>query len=148
MRRSGLIWLQSDDPPRRRALWHAWVEDTAYLLTGGGEQPDPGLGTGEAVHVVVRSKDTEQRLVVFTARASRLLPDNKDWETATAELAKKRLNLHDAAHAPHRWASQDGYTLYRLEPTGEITEGPGNYSDRSLRAAPVDTVATTINRRR
>lgn len=128
-------------------MWHAWVDDTAYLLTGGGEQPDPGLGADEVVQVVVRSKDTEQRLVVFPARASRLLPDDEDWEAATTELAKTRLNLHDAQHAPQRWATQDGYALYRLEPTGEITEGPGSYSDQSHRAAPVDTAATTIGRR-
>lgn len=146
MKRSDLIWVeldQSDGSMTSRAVWHVWVEGHGYLLTGGGEQPDPGLREGRTIRVVVRSKDTRQRLVTFDADVSRLAPDDVDWESATAELAKSRLNLAAPEGAATRWATAADVVLYRLDPTGRLIELPGGYHDDARLAAPVDSPATT-----
>lgn len=141
-KKAGLIWVTTPAAPLGHAFWHVWVGSVAYVLTGPGEQPDPRLADGDDVAVVVRSKDTWHRLLTLTAKASRLRPDDADWAAATTALAGSRLNLHDSEHAPERWADEL-FAVYRLEPTGEISEAPGNYSAESHRAAPVPSPATT-----
>ena len=148
VKRSGLVWLRWSEPPRTRAFWHSWLGGHAYLLTGRGEQPDPRLDEDEPVEVIVRSKDSAQRLVVFSAYATRLRPRDHDWREATASLATARLNLADSARAPQRWATDDETTIYRLTPGGHLLERPGSYSDESGRATPVRTPATTTGRPR
>jgi hypothetical protein len=150
LKKSSLVWISLPDGGHSRAFWHAWTEGRLYLLTGGEEQPDPGFRERTLVDVLVRSKDTWERLVVFRARTSLLLSTDDDWPAATAELAKSRLNLPGAEAAPQRWANIRSYHLYRLTPTGEILEGPGavggDYPDDSRRAAPVPTPASTRGR--
>jgi hypothetical protein len=147
MKKSGLIWLGEVGAERKRAYWYAWLDGKIYLLTGGGEQPDPGLRERSEVDVLARSKDTWHRLVMFRARVTLLLATDSDWPEASAELAKGRLNLPDAEGAPERWAADRNTRCYRLTPTGEILEGPGEeYPSESLRAAPVPSPATTKGR--
>jgi hypothetical protein len=147
MKKSGLIWMGEAGSDRLRAYWHAWLDGKAYLLTGGGEQPDPGLRERSEVDVVVRSKDTWHRLVKFRAGVTLLLATDRDWPQASAELAKARLNLHDAEGAPERWAADRNTRCYRLTPVGEVLEGPGDdYPSDSLRATPVPSTATTKGR--
>lgn len=141
MKRSALVWL--DVSGHSRAVWHAWLDGRGYLLTGGGEQPDPGLENGQMVSVVVPSKDTRQLLVTFDAGVTRLLPGDEDWGAATAELVKARLNLVNAEGAASRWATDPGFTLYRLRPTGRMSQLPGSYADDAHRAPPIESVATT-----
>jgi hypothetical protein len=142
MKKTALIWVRTPASPGGRALWHAWLNGLAYVVTGGDEQPDPGLESG-SVEVLVRSKDTADRLVVFTSEVSPMRPDDADWAEATGELAKTRLNLRGAAEAPQRW-QDPAYRLYRLRPTGpSLVEAPGRYPDTSGRARPVMTAATT-----
>jgi hypothetical protein len=146
LKKCALLWLQDpaegDDAPAR-AVWHGWVDGKAYLLTGADEQPDPNFAPGQMVRVVARSKDNRQRLVVVLAEVSPLRPADDDWEAATTELAKGRLNLPQPQTAAQRWAAGTGYALYRLTPTGEVVEGPGAYGDDSHRLAPVETPAST-----
>ncbi|MBA2773665.1 MAG: hypothetical protein H0U36_06425 [Nocardioidaceae bacterium] len=147
LKKSALIWLTRDPPRREQAFWHAWVDGLAYLLTGPGEQPDPGLQEGERLRLVVRSKDTVQRLVVVDATAHRLQPDDDDWEAATAALAAGRLNLAHAEQAPARWAGDAATAIYRLTLGKQLVEGPGHYADTAHRATPSPTPATTATRR-
>lgn len=147
MKKCALIWLTRERPWREHAFWHAWVDGRAYLLTGPGEQPDPGLHEGEQLRLVVRSKDTVQRLVVVDATADRLQPDDADWGGATAALATGRLNLSHAEQAPARWADDPATAIYRLTLGTELIEGPGQYADSAHRAAPAPTPATTATRR-
>jgi hypothetical protein len=143
MKKSALIWVRTELRPGGRALWHSWLNGLAYVVTGGDEQPDPGLGAGSAV-VVLRSKDTEDRLLAFRCEVSRMTADDADWAEATGDLAKTRLNLRNASEAPRRWQDLDTYRVYRLRPTGDaLVEGPGRYPDVSGRARPVETTATT-----
>ncbi len=143
MKKSGLIWVSWSDPQRTQAFWHSWVEGHGYLLTGYAEQPDPHFTPGELVRVVARSKDNTHRLIVLDATAERLSPSDPDWEQATTALAAGRLNLHDAEHAPQRWAADAVTAIYRLSPTGPLVEEPGRYTDDAGRAAPVASPATT-----
>ncbi|MBA2574491.1 MAG: hypothetical protein H0V02_06845 [Nocardioidaceae bacterium] len=166
MKKSGLIWVHTEQSPGGRALWHVWLAGSAYLLTraadahahasaeadqaeqsgANSEQPDPGLHGESTVWVVVPSKDNASRLVCFAAVPSSLIPGDADWEAATRELAKSRLNLREPETAPQRWAADTRYRLYRLTLTGEVGERPGSYDSAHHRAAPVATPATTAGK--
>lgn len=144
LKKGALVWVQLDD--RGHARWHAWTGEHVYLLTGLGEQPDPGLSPGGSVRVVVRSKDNRHRLIAFDADVSVLTADADDWTAATAELAKQRLNLRDAEHAPTRWATSD-FTIFRLSPRLPLAEDVADVPAESHRAAPEPTEATTAGRK-
>lgn len=149
LKKGALVWVyldpSADVEGRGHARWYAWTGEQVYLLTGPGEQPDPGLSTASQVLVVVRSKDNHHRLVSFSARVSRLRSGDEDWAAATAELAKARLNLADADDAPRRWAEPD-FALYRLGPGLPLIEPAADPPSASHRAAPVPTPATTAGR--
>ena len=140
LKRSALIWLVVAG--RTHGRWHSWLDGRVYLLTGPGEQPDPGLVAGSTAQVVVRSKDDGRHLVTFDADVTRLLPADADWPAATADLAKQRLNLSDPAGAPVRWAAPE-FALYRLTPRLPLVASPGSLPDDARRAAPAATPATT-----
>jgi hypothetical protein len=146
MKKAGLLWIGLAGSDQMRAYWHAWVDGKVYLLTGGAEQPDPGWSERSLVDVLVRSKDTGHRLVVFRASATLLLGTDSDWEAASTELAKKRLNLSNAEGAPARWLADRSVRCYRLTLTSEVLEGPDGYPSTSLRAEPVPSSATTRSR--
>jgi len=123
-----------------RPAWHAWLDGTAYVVTGPGEQHLPALPADLAV--TFKSKDTGGRLVTVPAHASVLTPDDESWEAATAALKASRLNS-PAGDTVARWAAEA--TVYALIPSGDALEGPGSYSDGSGAAQPVPTTATTAN---
>jgi hypothetical protein len=138
-KKSGLLWI---DIPGDRAwpAWHAWVDGTAYVVTGPGEQHLPALPADLAV--TFRSKDTGGRLVTVPAHATVLTPGDERWEAATTALKTSRLNS-PAGDTVARWATEA--TVYALTPDGDALEGPGSYSDESGAAQPVPTTATTAN---
>ncbi len=140
LKKSALVWLCLAG--RSHARWHAWLDGHIYLLTGPGEQPDPGLDEGQVTRVLVRSKDDGQHLITVDADTAQLGPADADWTSATTELAKLRLNLSDAANAPARWASEE-FAVYRLTPRLPLVELPSHLPDDSLRRPPVPTPATT-----
>lgn len=143
LKKSSLVWLVLGG--RTHGRWHAWLDGRLYLLTGAGEQPDPGLAGTPVVRIVVRSKDDQRHLLTVDADISRLEPSDSDWESATTELAKLRLNLSDASHAPARWTSGD-FAIFRLTPRLPLIEEPGRLPDDSRRRAPAATPATTSAR--
>ncbi|MDQ1482126.1 MAG: hypothetical protein QOF35_202 [Actinomycetota bacterium] len=136
-KKSGLLWI---DIPGDRAwpAWHVWLEDTAYVVTGPGEQNLPPLPTDVAV--TFRSKSTGGRLVTVPARASVVTPDHPSWEDATTALKASRLNA-PAGDIIARWATEA--TVYALTPHGEALQGPDSYSQDSGAAQPPSTPATT-----
>jgi hypothetical protein len=108
-KKSGILWLTLDRP---RLAWHAWHDGAIYLVTGGEEQPLPGLDALDRVHVTLRSKDNGARLVEFDAAVS--LVDQAAAPDAVAVLAKERLNARDSEHLTERWARDS--TIVRLTP--------------------------------
>jgi hypothetical protein len=137
-KKSGLLWI---DIPGDRAwpAWHVWLDDTAYVVTGPGEQSLPVLPADLAL--TFRSKSTGGRLVTVPARSVVVKPDDEHWEAATTALKASRLNA-PAGDIIARWAN-DGVTVYALTPQGEALQGPGSYSQQSGAAQPAPTPATT-----
>jgi hypothetical protein len=139
--KSGLMWVQ---PPEDRPwpFWHAWVEDTVYVVSGPGEQTLPWLP--DDVLLVVRSKDTGGRLLTVRATVRELRPDDEQWVAATEALRAGRLNLRgdDALDgAVQRWARE--CTVRALRPYGSPVEAPGSFPTTSGAAPPPATDATT-----
>jgi hypothetical protein len=134
--KSGLLWV---DVPGDRPwpAWHAWAEDTVFVVSGPGEQTLPWL-PGEVV-LILRSKDTGGRLLTVHATARAIGPDDPQWETATEALKASRLNATDDVVA--RWASS--CTVHALRPYGTPLEAPGHYRDTSGAAPVPPSEATT-----
>jgi hypothetical protein len=151
-RKSALIWLRvgaadgTGGGDRAQAAWHVWADGAVFLVTGGAEQPLPGLqealATRSAVTVTARSKDKGGRLVTYLARPSRVEPGTEEWNAAVAELHAKRLNAPDGEQQPARWARES--TVVRLDPTGDLVELPGQMPAASGAAPPPASPATTI----
>jgi hypothetical protein len=140
-KRSGMLWLDLPGLDCPRGTWHVWHDGAAYVVTGGIEQPLPGLPQAERVTVIVRSKDKGARLVSWVAAVSRVEPGTDEWDAVTPLLAKERLNAPDGEHQVERWAD-DGYVL-RLAPTGEVTEAPGSMPGDYAAVRPAPSPATT-----
>jgi hypothetical protein len=143
-RKSALLWLTLPGD-RPRALWHVWHEGSAYVVTGGGEQPLPGApeaaATGATAEITVRSKDKGVRLVSWQARLSPIEPGTERWDEVVPVLHANRLNAPDGEEQPARWARES--LVVRLEPTGVVTEAPGSMAQGSHAAPPPGTPATT-----
>ncbi len=149
-KKSGLLWLALPGLPYPRAAWHVWhvppasESGAAYVVTGGIEQPLPGLPEAERITVTVRSKDKGSRLVSWVAEVVQVEPGSEEWESVVPVLAKARLNAPDGEHQTERWA--DEAYLIRLGPTGEVVESPGNMPDEAPAIRPVPSPATTTGR--
>lgn len=140
-KKSGMIWLALPELPYPRAAWHAWHDGSAYVVTGGIEQPLPGLADAEQVQVTVRSKDKGGRLVTWTAAVAQVAPESDEWAAVTPALAKERLNAPDGEAQLARWADE-AYVI-RLTPTGETPELPGGMPADYDGVRPVPSPATT-----
>jgi hypothetical protein len=123
-KRSGLLWVRrtgegSDPHVQPRAVWHVWQDGSAYLLTGGGEQPMPaGLDAGGAqAEVTARSKDKGTQLIVWRADVRQVEADSDEWQGLMPALASRRLNSPDGEQAPQRWVRE--CRLLKLTPVEE-----------------------------
>ena len=109
-RRAGVIWLAVPGRDKPVPAWHIWRDPpgAAYVVTGPGEQPLPGVAGAAAVTVTVPSKDTGGALVTWTAGVGRVDPGSPEWDAVIGPLAAARLNADlDPGSA----------TVYRLAPT-------------------------------
>jgi hypothetical protein len=138
--KSGLLWIRPA-PGRAWPAWHIWRDGAAYVVSGPGEQQLPPLEG--PVDVILRSKDTEARLLTLRADAATVRPDQAEWTEIATALKAGRLNAPDPDGLLERWAA--GAVITRLAPTGELVEGPGRYFDTSGAAPPPPTPATTTS---
>jgi hypothetical protein len=136
MSKSGIIWV---DVPGDRPwpVWHVWVEDTAYVVNGPGEQDLPWLPS--EVSLILRSRDTGGRLVTVRALTKVLEPGTPEWGAAAEALKAERLNATDDSLT--RWAQS--CTITAMHPFDAPIEGPGGYAADDRRAPAPDTPATT-----
>jgi hypothetical protein len=141
MKKSSLCWLRLPAGDRDHAVWHIWHEGAAYLVSGGSEQPAPGLETAATAVVIARTKDTRQRMVAWRAEVTTVRPEDSEWDDVVRALVAARLNLRDLDSAAQRWARECVVT--RLAPTGVVEERPGQMPSDDLAAAPLPTSATT-----
>jgi hypothetical protein len=143
-KKSGLIWIAVPGA-RDRAAWHVWHEQNGrgavYVVVDGGEQSLPGLADGMTVRVTVRSKDKGGRLVTWPGRVTRVVPGSEEWSAVVPALHAKRLNAHDGEAQPERWAANSA--IFRIEPQGDLIEGPGRYATASGAAPVPPSPATT-----
>lgn len=138
-KKTSVCWLRYGGATR--AAWHVWHEDALLLVSGGGEQQLPEIERADRVEVVMRSKETGQRLVTWVGAAAVVPPSDERWESATAALVAGRLNLPDLGSAADEWARSSVVT--RIVPTGETVESPGALPDDAHRAPPPESPATT-----
>ncbi|HEY6274893.1 MAG TPA: hypothetical protein VIX86_01045 [Streptosporangiaceae bacterium] len=122
-KRARVIWLTVGSG-RPRPAWHIWRASTspgspgaAYLLTGPGEQPLPGLAGTDRVTVTIPAGRSGGAPVTWTAEVTRVEPGSAEWDAVIGPLVAGRLNTAltgtETSPAP-RWA-RDG-AVYRLAP--------------------------------
>ncbi|RNI19456.1 hypothetical protein [Flexivirga caeni] len=87
--KSKVAWLLVP-PDLTVPCWYAGAGDTAYIVTGEGEQPIPTLPA--ELRIILRDKETRAAIGPLPARATRVLPDSPEWATATAALLATRQN--------------------------------------------------------
>jgi hypothetical protein len=146
-KKTGVSWLRYGSSPQAHtahAAWHLWYDEALYVVSGGNEQPLPGIEDVDRVEVTMRSKENGGRLLTWVATRSDVRPEDEAWEPVTAALAADRLNLDDLAAAVRDWAERS--VVSRLEPTGETLETPDALPDGSHVAPPRPTPATTRGR--
>jgi hypothetical protein len=122
-KRARVIWL-TIGPGRPRPAWHVWRASAspdspgaAYLLTGPGEQPLPGLAEAGRVTVTVPAGRDGGQPVTWTADVSRVELGGEEWDAVIGQLVAGRLNAvltkGETSPAP-RWARSAA--VYRLAP--------------------------------
>jgi hypothetical protein len=143
-KKTSVCWLRyavDDEPPSERTVWHVWHDGALLLVSGGSEQPLPGIEYADRVEVTMRSKDNGGRLLTWVGRATQVLPTSGAWEGAVAALASERLSIPSLTETPRSWATKSVVT--RIEPTGELLEAPGSLPDGSHARPPRPTRAVT-----
>lgn len=147
MRKAAIVWVEPPGHPVT-AAWLVWHDDAAYLVSGGGEQPVPGLADATSCTVTVRG-DSGGRIVTWPAAVTRVEPGGDVWTTVVPLLVGKRLNLVGPDVAPDRWAREA--TVTRLVPAGDPEDLPSTSGAAAPRPTPATTpvhVPRTLHRRR
>lgn len=145
-RKAGLVWIAVPGQPRASAAWFVWQDSgpAAYVVTGPGEQPAPGLAEAATCAVTVPSADKHGRIVTWTATVRRVEPGSEEWAEVVPGMLGKRLNLPDQDAAEQRWATT--CAVLCLTPTGELPEAGPTLPAASLAAAPPPSPARTPTR--
>ncbi len=138
-KKTGVSWVRYDGVTH--AVWHLWYDGALCLVSGGEEQPLPGIESTPEVEVTMRSKENGGRLVTWVGAVSVVRPEDEGWDEITAALVADRLNLDDLATAAAEWARSS--TVTRIVPTDRTVERPGELSDDAHLLAPRETSATT-----
>jgi hypothetical protein len=140
MSKSSVCWLEYEELGRPRAAWHIWQDGAAYVVSGGSEQPLPGIDTATEVRVTARSKDNGARLITWVARPETLRRRTPEWREAAQALAAQRLNGHSEDRLLY-WAADA--TITKLVPTDRVLEHPGARPTTDHAAPPPPTPAVT-----
>jgi hypothetical protein len=116
-KRAGLVWIAIAGQGRPRPAWHVWRAGAAYVLTGPGEQPLPGLAGAGRVTVIVAGRPSGGTPVTWPATVSRVEPGSAEWDDVIGPLVAGRLNavLPPGETSPaQRWARSGA--VFRLAP--------------------------------
>ncbi|MFI5956505.1 hypothetical protein [Cryptosporangium sp. NPDC051539] len=139
MKKAAVGWLAIGDGPAT-AAWLTWIDDAAYVVHGGPEQPVPGLAEADACRVSVRGEHGG-RILTWRATVERVGPGTEAWDQVAPQLAAKRLNATDPVGAPSRWATDA--RISRLVPVGDPVEAGDSLPTGSGAAPPRETSAVT-----
>ncbi len=145
-KKTSVCWLRygppsPSGPAPSHAVWHTWYDEALWVVSGGDEQPLPGIADVDRVAVTMRSKENGGRLLTWVGSRSEVRPGDELWAPATAALVADRLNLDDLGTAADTWAATS--VVSRIVPTGETLEAPDALPDDAHLAAPRPTAATT-----
>ena len=126
-KRAGHVWIAIDGQDRPRPAWHIWrtgpgpagrePPGAAYVVTGPGEQPLPGLADAGRVTVIVASSQARGGRLAWTAAVTRVEPGSGEWDEVIGPLVTGRLNavLAEGETSPaRRWARSGA--VFRLAP--------------------------------
>lgn len=138
-KKTGVSWVSYAG--ETHAVWHLWHDDALCLVSGGAEQPLPGIEDAGSVSVTMRSKENGGRLVTWVGEVTVVRPEDEGWDDVTAALVSDRLNLDDLSTAAAEWGRTS--TVSRVVPTGELLEAPGRLDSDAHLAAPKVSPATT-----
>ena len=153
-KRAGLIWIAIDGQDRPRPAWHVWRAGTgwpgpgspgaAYVVTGPGEQPLPGLAGAGRVTVIVAGGQVAGGRVEWPAAVGRVEPGSGEWDEVIGPLVAGRLNatLAEGETSPaQRWATSGA--VFRLAPVlGDKAPGDRGPNDKAPGdRGPDDTAA-------
>ena len=110
----------------------------AYVVSGPGEQPLPGLAGSRRVTVIVAGDQVPGGLLSWTAAVSRVEPGSAEWDEVIGQLVAGRLNavLPDGETSPaQRWARSGA--VFRLAPVPDNTvpDNTGAPNSRTLLSA-------------
>ena len=137
-KRAGLIWIVIEGQDRACPAWHVWRAGTgpesagaAYVVTGTGEQPLPGLAGARRVTVIVAGAQTSGGRVAWTAAVTRVGPGSGEWDEVIGQLVAGRLNavLAEGETSPaQRWAASGAvFRLAPVDPPAPVdTPAPAN----------------------
>ena len=136
-KRAGVIWIAIQGQDRPRPAWHIWragplSAGAAYVVTGPGEQPLPGLaGSGRVTVIVPRGAGGGP--VSWTAVVSLVEPGSGEWDEVIGPLVAGRLNavLAEGETSPaRRWARSGA--VFRLAP---LADDPAARNSRTVLSA-------------
>ncbi len=137
MKKAAIVWLTVAGQPAY-PVWCAPIGDALYVVTGGAEQPAPGLTSADQAMVTARG-DHGGRIVSWPAAVATLAPTDPTWPENATQLAGKRLNAAGTvATIVSEWAVTS--VVVRLTPIGDDTEPASTGSEA---AVPRETPATT-----
>ena len=117
MKKAAVVWIGVEVQPAY-PVWCMPAGEALCVVTGGAEQPAPGMLPGATVRVSARG-DHGGRIVTWPARVSRVRPESEQWAAVVPQLAAKRLNGPSARDLVGLWARTA--VVSRLNPT----EPPG-----------------------
>ncbi len=145
-KRAGVIWIAIQGQDRPRPAWHIWragplSPGAAYVVTGPGEQPLPGLaGSGRVTVIVPRGAGGGP--VSWTAVVSRVEPGSGEWDEVIGPLVAGRLNavLAEGETSPaRRWARSGA--VFRLAP---LADDPAVRNSRTVLSAALPAVHPSV----
>jgi len=147
-KRAGHIWIAVEGQARPRPAWHIWragpgpgSPGAAYVVTGPGEQPLPGLAEASRATVIVAGSQAPGGLLTWTAAVSRVSPGSGEWDEVIGHLVAGRLNavLAGGDTSPaQRWARSGA--VFRLAPV------PDNRQERNSRSV-LSTASVAVHPR-
>jgi hypothetical protein len=117
MKKAAIIWITTADDQPPFPLWCLPSDGALFVVTGGDEQPAPGLAEADTATIIARG-DHGGRIVAWPVSVSRVTPDGDAWATIATALAGKRLNAALAVNAlADVWASN--CAIIRLTPVAD-----------------------------
>ena len=139
MKKAIIAWLSVPGEVDAYAIWCMWANNALYVVSGGEEQPAPGLARGTTVDISARG-DHGGRVVTWPATVATVSPGTPEWDEIVPQMAGKRLNASgDTDAVVLRWSRES--LVSRLTPAADPIGAGDTLPDSSGAAPPRPTPA-------